>query len=202
MGCAGSKNTKVVKFQEPKTKETTSSSVASSATKDKPAAANNVAGTNNNAADTKKVELTPVQEIPKSEPPPLQVSSKAIEEKAEPVVAETKQEKSSDVLPNVAEGVKASESKRNRKKEPILNGEFDTRETVIDPKTSRIYSPTKLASAPQTLKILHFNDVYNIEPRDQEPVGGAARFVTKINSFEGEPMVLFSGDLLNPSLSK
>jgi hypothetical protein len=30
------------------------------------------------------------------------------------------------------------------------------------------------------LHIIHFNDVYNVEPRDQEPVGGAARFVFKV----------------------
>ena len=53
------------------------------------------------------------------------------------------------------------------------------------------------------ITILHFNDVYNIEPRDQEPVGGAARFVTKVRSFgEKEPLILFSGDCLNPSLSE
>jgi hypothetical protein len=32
----------------------------------------------------------------------------------------------------------------------------------------------------KTLKLLHFNDVYNIEARAQEPCGGAARFVTKV----------------------
>ena len=53
------------------------------------------------------------------------------------------------------------------------------------------------------LTIIHFNDVYNIEPRDTDPVGGAARFVTKVQSFSDKnPLVLFSGDCLNPSLSK
>lgn len=32
------------------------------------------------------------------------------------------------------------------------------------------------------LTILHFNDVYNIEARNQEPCGGAARFVTKVKT--------------------
>eukprot|EP00873_Tetraselmis_striata_P009001 jgi/Tetstr1/429265/TSEL_019183.t1 len=53
------------------------------------------------------------------------------------------------------------------------------------------------------LNLLHFNDVYNIEARDQqEPCGGAARFVTKCRELEEEhgAMVLFSGDCLNPSL--
>ena len=36
------------------------------------------------------------------------------------------------------------------------------------------------SSAPKALKLLHFNDVYNIEARTQEPCGGAARFVTKV----------------------
>lgn len=43
--------------------------------------------------------------------------------------------------------------------------------------------------------------VYNIESRPQEPVGGAARFMGAAREFAGEqPLVLFSGDCLNPSL--
>ena len=54
-----------------------------------------------------------------------------------------------------------------------------------------------------TITILHFNDVYNVEPKDREPVGGAARFATIIKSFLPEnPLVFFSGDALNPSISK
>ena len=53
------------------------------------------------------------------------------------------------------------------------------------------------------ITIIHFNDVYNIESREQEPVGGAARFVTKVKEASAEnPLILFSGDCLNPSLSK
>lgn len=62
------------------------------------------------------------------------------------------------------------------------------------------------------IKIIHFNDVYNVEPGEREPVGGAARFKTKIeqlrdelhSKFGGskEPLVLFSGDALGPSKSK
>ncbi len=53
------------------------------------------------------------------------------------------------------------------------------------------------------LTIIHFNDVYNIEPQDKEPAGGAARFVTKVKEFaKHDPLVLFSGDCLNPSISK
>jgi hypothetical protein len=53
------------------------------------------------------------------------------------------------------------------------------------------------------LTILHFNDVYNIEQRDQEPVGGAARFAHKLASYKHlKPLTVFSGDVLNPSMSK
>lgn len=51
--------------------------------------------------------------------------------------------------------------------------------------------------------IIHFNDVYNIEERQKEPVGGASRFKTRLDSLqELRPLVLFSGDALNPSNSK
>lgn len=56
--------------------------------------------------------------------------------------------------------------------------------------------------AGQVITILHFNDVYNIEPREQEPVGGAARFTTALKERQHlNPLVLFSGDAFNPSLS-
>lgn len=64
-------------------------------------------------------------------------------------------------------------------------------------------------SRPEVITILHFNDVYNVEPRKKEPVGGIARFVTRVRELKeeamarGEPtaMVLFSGDAFNPSLT-
>lgn len=50
------------------------------------------------------------------------------------------------------------------------------------------------------LHIIHFNDVYNIESRAQEPVGGAARFVTAVQNLRDlNPLILFSGDIFNPS---
>ena len=50
------------------------------------------------------------------------------------------------------------------------------------------------------LKIIHFNDVYNIEEKDSEPVGGYARFYTAMHSFDRyKPLVLFSGDIFSPS---
>lgn len=48
--------------------------------------------------------------------------------------------------------------------------------------------------------ILHFNDVYNIDSR-QDGSGGVARFVTAMQRFSHlHPLVFFSGDALNPSL--
>lgn len=56
--------------------------------------------------------------------------------------------------------------------------------------------------AKKTLTILHYNDVYNIDQQvKNEPVGGAARFCTAVNSFKHlNPLVLFSGDAFNPSM--
>ena len=54
-----------------------------------------------------------------------------------------------------------------------------------------------------TVTLLHFNDCYNIEPRAIEPAGGAARFKAALDSYANlNPLVLFSGDILGPSLSK
>ena len=55
----------------------------------------------------------------------------------------------------------------------------------------------------EKLTILHFNDVYNLEEGNIEPVGGVARFKTALESFSDlDPLILFSGDLFQPSLSK
>ena len=54
----------------------------------------------------------------------------------------------------------------------------------------------------EKLTILHFNDVYNLDEGQAEPVGGVARFKTALESFASEdPLILFSGDLFQPSLS-
>lgn len=53
------------------------------------------------------------------------------------------------------------------------------------------------------VRIIHFNDVYNVEPRTTEPVGGAARFKSAILSLLTDScLVLFSGDCVAPSISK
>jgi len=62
---------------------------------------------------------------------------------------------------------------------------------------------------PKAMTILHFNDVYNVEPRPKEPVGGISRFVTRVQELraeavtrgEEEAVVLFSGDAFNPSIT-
>jgi 5'-nucleotidase len=62
---------------------------------------------------------------------------------------------------------------------------------------------------PSKMTILHFNDVYNVEPRKKEPVGGIARFVTRMRELkdesvkrgEYEAVCLFSGDAFNPSIT-
>ncbi|XP_012880689.1 PREDICTED: 5'-nucleotidase-like [Dipodomys ordii] len=54
---------------------------------------------------------------------------------------------------------------------------------------------------PCDLTILHFNDVYDVDPRPEEPVGGAARFATALKKFSFlNPLLIFSGDCLNPSV--
>ena len=56
----------------------------------------------------------------------------------------------------------------------------------------------------QTIQLVHFNDCYNIEPAAREPVGGAARFVAEVKrrctKGDAPPLVVFSGDIYNPSL--
>ena len=51
------------------------------------------------------------------------------------------------------------------------------------------------------INIIHFNDVYNIESNSQEPVGGAARFITVLENLiiQKPTLVFFSGDALSPS---
>lgn len=64
------------------------------------------------------------------------------------------------------------------------------------------------ASNPPDLRLLHYNDVYHLDPSSSEPTGGIARFVTALNQyrnddrFDGQPdlITLFSGDAFNPSL--
>lgn len=53
----------------------------------------------------------------------------------------------------------------------------------------------------KNLRIIHFNDVYNIEPNIREPAGGAARFLSVINLLKNQSpcLIMFSGDIFSPS---
>ncbi|OJJ50118.1 hypothetical protein ASPZODRAFT_1109296 [Penicilliopsis zonata CBS 506.65] len=58
------------------------------------------------------------------------------------------------------------------------------------------------------LRLIHFNDVYHVEPGSAEPIGGVPRFQSVINYYRDGPqfvsqpriLTLFSGDVYNPSL--
>lgn len=51
------------------------------------------------------------------------------------------------------------------------------------------------------LTILHFNDVYEIQPVDKGKRGGAARIATLVDQYKDQkPLILFSGDALSPSV--
>lgn len=58
-----------------------------------------------------------------------------------------------------------------------------------------------MGPAAEKITVLHFNDVYNIEERTEEPVGGAARMKTALKQYtDRNPLILFSGDALAPSI--
>jgi hypothetical protein len=68
------------------------------------------------------------------------------------------------------------------------------------PRSASVAPPVASAGA-RKLVILHFNDVYEIDARKREPVGGVARFVHLLSTYDAEdPCVIFSGDFLAPSL--
>lgn len=74
-----------------------------------------------------------------------------------------------------------------------------------DQRAERISSSSSLKSGGMAdrLSIVHFNDVYDVLERKREPVGGAARFKTGVDSIRKlNPLIVFSGDCLNPSPSK
>ncbi|KAM5354296.1 hypothetical protein ACJ41O_000946 [Fusarium nematophilum] len=64
------------------------------------------------------------------------------------------------------------------------------------------------ADSSPDLRILHYNDVYHLDPSSAEPVGGLPRFISvcreyqKGKQYEDQPeiLTLFSGDVFNPSL--
>ena len=51
---------------------------------------------------------------------------------------------------------------------------------------------------PHSLNLIHFNDVYDIEPENGK--GGVARYFTALQSYKSrKPLIFFSGDLFSPS---
>eukprot|EP00290_Baffinella_frigidus_P014099 CAMPEP_0180163620 /NCGR_PEP_ID=MMETSP0986-20121125/29897_1 /TAXON_ID=697907 /ORGANISM="non described non described, Strain CCMP2293" /LENGTH=289 /DNA_ID=CAMNT_0022114269 /DNA_START=30 /DNA_END=895 /DNA_ORIENTATION=- len=54
-------------------------------------------------------------------------------------------------------------------------------------------------AAANEVTLLHFNDVYEVQSRVREPVGGVARFIEKLRQYP-DAVTLFSGDALAPSL--
>ncbi len=57
------------------------------------------------------------------------------------------------------------------------------------------------------LLLIHYNDVYNVEPLatkgPKDLAAGANKFAGKLKSFQADnPLVLFSGDAFNPSSSE
>ncbi|KAF9890122.1 hypothetical protein FE257_006283 [Aspergillus nanangensis] len=63
-------------------------------------------------------------------------------------------------------------------------------------------------SGPPDLRLIHYNDVYHVEPGSADPVGGVPRFQSVINHYRSGPqyaglpdvLTFFSGDAFNPSL--
>jgi len=70
------------------------------------------------------------------------------------------------------------------------------KKAAVDPKS---IIPGRAA---ESISLVHYNDVANIDPRDTDPVGGAARFLTAVKSHKEEvnPLIIFSGNVFSPSM--
>lgn len=76
----------------------------------------------------------------------------------------------------------------------------------IPPNSSTTYASGR--KGPADLRILHYNDVYHVDPASAEPIGGLARFMKLCKDYqEGDEykdqpklVTFFSGDAFNPSL--
>lgn len=66
------------------------------------------------------------------------------------------------------------------------------------------FSQSQSQNNTKKLRIIHFNDVYNIERSKEEPIGGASRFATILNDLNknNDCLVVFSGDAVSPSTRK
>lgn len=80
-------------------------------------------------------------------------------------------------------------------------------EPTAEPQVTYSSGRSDGGSAPD-LRIMHYNDVYHVDPSSAEPVGGFPRFMTMCKEYQtgqqfaGQPklITLFSGDAFNPSL--
>lgn len=78
----------------------------------------------------------------------------------------------------------------------------------FSPESSVTFNSGQSRASPPDLRILHYNDVYHLDPSSAEPVGGIARFITvckeyrEHDRYRGQPdlVTLFSGDVFSPSL--
>lgn len=92
-----------------------------------------------------------------------------------------------------------------RKRFVRLDSQSSASSTVESQQAERALSSSLESEMANILSIVHFNDVYELQERanNKEPIGGAARFKTKVDSLRGlNPLVVFSGDCLNPSRRK
>ena len=56
--------------------------------------------------------------------------------------------------------------------------------------------------AEDTITLIHFNDVQNVESREDEDLGEAARFLSAVHeNNDMNPLVLFSGNAFSPNRS-
>ncbi|XP_026193454.1 uncharacterized protein LOC34619759 [Cyclospora cayetanensis] len=119
--------------------------------------------------------LTPALEVPTVEPPVLALQGRRIGNRGD------------ETPPEPDEEIRRLASMITRQASRGFTGEtwydFDLPLNRTDP-----------------VVILHFNDVYNIDSRE-DGSGGVARFVTAMQRFSHlHPLVFFSGDAFNPSL--
>lgn len=92
--------------------------------------------------------------------------------------------------------------------DPQSEFKMTSAEAIVTSASGRASSVPGEAPSPPDVRLLHYNDVYHLDPSSSEPVGGAARFLTLCKEyreaapFQGQPelVTLFSGDVFNPSL--
>ncbi|XP_076062141.1 mannosylglucosyl-3-phosphoglycerate phosphatase isoform X2 [Oratosquilla oratoria] len=72
---------------------------------------------------------------------------------------------------------------------------------VVAEKSSTSSSSNHTGPRAPSITLIHFNDVYNVEDQPSEPKAGAARFKSAfLSKADKDPLILFSGDILAPSI--